>query len=192
MKIGYARVSTIGQSLEVQVEALTKEDCEKVFEEKASGKSADNREQLQLALEFVRAGDILVITKLDRLARSMMDLNIIAKKLKDKSVGLKALDQPEIDTTSALGELLFNVLGAVATFERALINERTAEGRLKAKAKGVKFGAKPKLTDKQLQAAIDEFKEGAKTSAEVAKKHGISRASLYRLMGEQQSIYCAR
>jgi len=187
MKIGYARVSTIGQSLEVQLEALHKEGCEKVFEEKASGKSADNREQLQQALEFVRAGDVLVITKLDRLARSMADLSSIAKQLKSKSVGLKALDQPEIDTTSAIGELLFNVLGVVATFERALILERTEEGRLKAKAKGVKFGAKPKLTDLQLQVVIKEFKEGAMTATSVAKKHGISRATLYRLMGAKQA-----
>lgn len=183
MKIGYARVSSSGQSLDVQLEALHNDGCEKVYEEKASGKSADNREQLQQALEFVRTGDVLVITKLDRLARSMIDLSMIAKKLKDKGVGLKALDQPEIDTTSAIGELLFNVLGAVAAFERALILERTEEGRLKAKAKGVKFGAKPKLTDAQLKLAITEFKEGTMTATAVAQKHGISRATLYRLMG---------
>ena len=188
MKIGYARVSTSGQSLEVQLEALAKEGCEKIFEEKMSGKLADGRAQLQTALDFVRAGDVLVITKLDRLARSMVDLSMIAKKLKDKNVGLKALDQPEIDTTSAIGELLFNVLGAVAAFERALIIERTEEGRQKAKAKGIKFGAKPKLTNKQLNAAIDEFKLGAMSATQVAKKHGISRSSLYRLMNKHQLI----
>lgn len=182
MKVGYARVSTLGQSLENQLESLTKEGCEKVFEEKASGKSADNREQLKIALDFVRAGDVFVITKLDRLARSMSDLGSISKKLKDKGVGLKALDQPEIDTTSPIGELLFNILGSVASFERSLIIERTAEGRVKAKSKGVKFGAKAKLTDSQLEALKAEFISWDGSKSDLAIKHGISRASMYRLV----------
>lgn len=182
MKVGYARVSTVGQSLENQLASLAKEGCEKIFEEKASGKSSDDREQLQSALDFVRAGDVLVITKLDRLARSMIDLSLIAKKLKDKHVGLKALDQPEIDTTSAIGELLFNVLGAVASFERALINERTAEGRAKAMSKGVKFGAKAKLSDSEIVKLKSEFELWEGSKSELAAKYGISRASLYRLI----------
>lgn len=182
MKVGYARVSTVGQSLENQLASLAKEGCEKIFEEKASGKSSDDREQLQSALDFVRAGDVLVITKLDRLARSMIDLSLIAKKLKDKQVGLKALDQPEIDTTSAIGELLFNVLGAVASFERALINERTAEGRAKAMSKGVKFGAKAKLADSDIAKLKSEFELWEGSKSELAAKYGISRASLYRLI----------
>ncbi len=182
MKVGYARVSTLGQSLENQLESLTKEGCEKIFEEKASGKSADEREQLQMALDFVRVDDVLVITKLDRLARSMIDLGLIAKRLKDKGVGLKAIDQSGIDTTTATGELLFNILGSVAAFERALINERTAEGRVKAKAKGVKFGAKAKLSAIEvvkLKSEVEKFK-GSKS--ELASKYGISRASLYRII----------
>ncbi|MES2181109.1 MAG: recombinase family protein [Pseudomonadota bacterium] len=182
MKVGYARVSTLGQSLENQLESLTKEGCERIFTEKASGKSADDREQLQSALEFVRAGDVLVITKLDRLARSMIDLGLISKTLKTKGVGLKALDQPEIDTTSAIGELLFNILGSVAAFERALINERTAEGRTKAKAKGVKFGAKAKLSEKQLSELKLESITWTGSKEDLASKHGISRATLYRLL----------
>ncbi len=181
MKIGYARVSTVGQSLESQLEELEKEGCEKIFQEKASGKDADNRSQLQLALEFVRSGDVLVITKLDRLARSVGDLSIISKKLKEKSVGLKATNQPEIDTTSAIGELLFNVLGAIASFERALINERTAEGRAKALKKGIKFGAKAKLSDKQIVELRSDLRSWEGSKSELAKKYGISRASLYRL-----------
>ena len=183
MKVGYARVSTLSQSLENQLDSLRAEGCEKIFEEKASGKSADNREQLQQALEFVRSGDVLIITKLDRLARSMADLSLIAKRLKEKGVGLKALDQPEIDTTSAIGELLFNVLGAVAAFERALINERTAEGRIKAIQGGTIFGAKPKLTEQQaieLKAEAGGWTQG---KAALAAKHGISRATLYRIIG---------
>jgi DNA invertase Pin-like site-specific DNA recombinase len=186
MKIGYARVSSAGQSLENQIESLTKEGCEKIFREKASGKSAENREQLQVALDFVREGDVLVITKLDRLARSMIDLSQISKKLKEKHVGLKALDQPDIDTTSAIGELLFNVLGAVAAFERSLINERTAEGRIKAIAKGVKFGAKAKLTASELESMITDFHSNEYTKINLAKKYKISRASLYRLVGNHE------
>lgn len=182
MKVGYARVSTLGQSLENQLESLTKEGCEKFFKETASGKSADNREQLQLALDFVRDGDVLVITKLDRLARSMIDLGLIAKKLKDKGVGLKAIDQSGIDTTTATGELLFNILGSVAAFERALINERTAEGRIKAKAKGVKFGAKSKLSDSEIANLKEELETFDGSKADLAHKYGISRASLYRIV----------
>ncbi|MFW5431163.1 MAG: recombinase family protein [Methylophilaceae bacterium] len=181
MKVGYARVSSVGQSLETQLEELKNEGCEEVFQEKASGKDADNREQLQQALGFVRSGDVLVITKLDRLARSMGDLSIISKTLKEKGVGLKAINQPEIDTTSAIGELLFNILGAVASFERSLINERTAEGRAKALKKGVKFGAKAKLTNEQLKALKEELKTWEGSKIELANKFGISRASLYRL-----------
>ncbi|MFA6178253.1 MAG: recombinase family protein [Candidatus Methylopumilus sp.] len=185
MKVGYARVSTLSQSLDAQLASLTDEGCEKIFEEKASGKNADDRKQLQAALEFVRAGDVLIITKLDRLARSMSDLSIIAKQLKAKGVGLKALDQPEIDTTSAIGELLFNVLGAVAAFERSLINERTAEGRLKAIQQGVKFGAKPKLSDEQVKLLKAEAAGWSGSKAALAEKHGISRASLYRVLGDR-------
>lgn len=182
MKVGYARVSTIGQSLEVQLEELEKEGCENIFQEKASGKDADNRVQLQQALEFVRSGDVLVITKLDRLARSMGDLSGISKRLKEKGVGLKAINQPDIDTTSAVGELLFNILGSVAAFERSLINERTAEGRAKAREKGVKFGAKAKLTVKQVEALKAELKTWKGSRSDLAERYGISRASLYRLV----------
>lgn len=112
----------------------------------------------------------------------MMDLNVIAKKLKDKGVGLKALDQPDIDTTSAIGELLFNVLGAVATFERALINERTAEGRAKAMAKGVKFGARAKLTENEVAELKKDLITWTGSKEELAHKYGISRASLYRII----------
>lgn len=182
VKIGYARVSTLGQSLESQIESLTKEGCKKIFQEKASGKSADDREQLQLALGYVREGDVLVVTKLDRLARSMIDLGLIAKRLKDEGVGLKAIDQSGIDTTTATGELLFNILGSVAAFERALINERTAEGRLKAKAKGVKFGAKAKLSEKEVASLKSDLVLFKGSKSELANKYGISRASLYRII----------
>jgi DNA invertase Pin-like site-specific DNA recombinase len=182
MKVGYARVSTIGQSLEIQLEALTKEGCEKIFHEKASGKEATNRAELQHALDFVRDGDVLVVTKLDRLARSMIDLGQIAKRLKDKGVGLKALDQSAVDTTSPTGEFLFNIIGAVASFERALILERTAEGRANAMQRGVKFGKKPSLSPAKIESLKADYAAWTGSKLELAEKYGISRASLYRLV----------
>ena len=182
MKVGYARVSTTGQSLDIQLEALKSNGCEELFQETESGKSADNREQLKTALQFVRKGDALVVTKLDRLARSMVDLGNIADTLKIKGADLIVLGQGGIDTTTSTGMLMFNMLGSFAQFERDLILERTAEGRAKAKAKGVKFGRKVKLDDIKLQEAIAEYKQRNLSASEVARKHGISRSSLYRLM----------
>lgn len=182
MKVGYARVSTTGQSLEVQLETLQQAGCDEVFQEKQSGKLADNREQLQAVLKYVRKGDTLVCTKLDRLARSIGDLDKIAKTLKEKGVELIVLGQSGIDTTTPSGKLMFNMLGAFAEFERDLILERTNEGRIKAKKAGVQFGRKPKLDDNKLQSAINDYKQGSLSASEVAKKYGISRASLYRLM----------
>lgn len=182
MKIGYARVSTTGQSLESQLETLKNAGCDKVYQEKLSGKSADNRERLQTVLEFIQEGDILICTKLDRLARSISDLWSIVNLLESKKAHITILDQPLIDTSKPEGKLVMTMFGYVAETERALILERTANGRAKAKAKGVQFGRKPKLDDNKLQSAIDDYKQGSLSASDVAKKYGISRASLYRLM----------
>lgn len=181
MKIGYARVSTSDQNLDNQVDALIAFGCEKVFQEKQSGKSADNREQLMLALDFVRESDILVVTKLDRMARSVLDLNIIAKRLVDKKVDLKVLTQ-DIDTTTTYGKLVFNVLAAVAQFERELINERVREGIIKAKARGVKFGRSRKVNDDLTKSVISDLAMWTGSKSMLADKHGISRATLYRII----------
>lgn len=181
MKVGYARVSTSDQNLDNQIDALTAFGCDKVFQEKQSGKSADNREQLMLTLDFVREGDVLVITKLDRMARSVLDLNIIAKRLQDKQVDLKVLTQ-DIDTTTIYGKLVFNVLGAVAQFERELINERAREGIVKAKARGVKFGRAKKVDDDLTTTILSELPLWTGSKSELADKHGISRATLYRMI----------
>lgn len=182
MKVGYARVSTTGQSLEVQLDALQSAGCEKVFKEKQSGKTADDREELNSALEYVREGDVLVCTKLDRLARSMSDLWAIITKLESKGVGLKVLDQPLIDTTTREGKLVVTMFGYVAETERSLILERTNEGRAKAKAKGVRFGRKQKLDESKLRLVIDDFRQGRLSAQDLAEKHGISRSTLYRHM----------
>lgn len=181
MKIGYARVSTADQNLDNQILALEAFGCEKIFKEKLSGKSAENREQLQLSLEFVRQGDVLVITKLDRMARSVLDLNIIAKRLLDKQVDLKVLTQ-DIDTTTIYGKLVFNVLGAVAQFERELINERAKDGIIKAKLRGVKFGRARKVDDELAATILSELPSWVGSKSMLADKHGISRATLYRII----------
>ena len=180
MKIGYARVSSASQDLSLQKSKLVDFGCEKLFREKLSGKSADNRKSLQLALDFVREGDSLVITRLDRLARSVIDLGNIAKSLESKNVDLIVLEQ-QIDTSTASGKLMFNMIGAFAEFERDLITERCAEGREKAKANGVQFGRKSTLTPKQLELMRKDFLIWEGSKVELAKKYGISRASLYRI-----------
>jgi len=134
MNVGYARVSTSSQNLENQIDQLKSVGCKKIFSEKRSGKNESDREQFKIMMDFVREGDVLYITKLDRLARSVIDLHNTAKFLQNKDVNLKVLHQ-NIDTTSPAGRLLFTMLGAIAEFERDLINERVREGIEAAKKK---------------------------------------------------------
>lgn len=186
LRIGYARVSSQGQSLDNQVERLTALGCEKLFTEKYSGAKSD-RKQLNAVLDYVREGDALVVTKLDRLARSATDLGQIARKLESKGVDLVVLDQ-QIDTTTPTGKLMFTMIGAFAEFERDLIRERCQEGIAKAKDRGVKFGRKAKLTNQQIVDLKAEFEAGEIGKTELAKKYGISRPSLYRLVGKTTSV----
>ncbi|UTJ06214.1 recombinase family protein [Arcobacter roscoffensis] len=148
MNVGYARVSTSSQNLENQIDQLKSSGCEKFFSEKRSEKNESDREQFNIMMDFVREGDVLYITKLDRLARSVIDLPNIAKFLESKDVNLRVLHQ-NIDTTSPAGRLLFTMLGAIAEFERDLINERVREGIEAAKKKAVQFGRKAILSTKE-------------------------------------------
>ena len=145
-RIGYARVSTTGQDLSLQRDRLA--DCDKIFEEKASGARRTVRPALEEAMNYVREGDVFVVTKLDRLARSVLELMQITQVLQDKKCDLQALDQ-ELDTSTPTGRLIFHVLAVIGEFERELITERSREGRERAMAAGVKFGRKPKLTKKK-------------------------------------------
>ena len=176
-RVGYARVSSVGQSLDIQLEKL--KDCRKIFQEKKSGTS-DKRSQLAACLEYVREEDTLVVTRLDRLARSTLHLCQIADELKRKGVELQVLDQ-NINTGDATGRLLFNMLGAIAQFETEIRSERQMDGIKKAKEKGVRFGAQRKLTGAQ----IVELKE--RRSAGVLIKilmadYKLSKASVYRYL----------
>jgi DNA invertase Pin-like site-specific DNA recombinase len=145
MKYGYARVSTDGQSVDAQVRQLTKAGCKKVFRETASGAKTD-RVQLRKVLEQIDAGDVLMVTRLDRLARSTRDLLNTLATIADRKAGFRSLGDAWADTTSPHGRLMLTVLGGLAEFERELIRARTGEGRARAKARGVKMGRPPKLT----------------------------------------------
>ena len=177
--VGYARVSSVGQSLDVQVEKLTEYGCEKIYKEKRSGTTAD-RPELKSSLDYVREGDTLVITKLDRLARSTFHLTQIVNGLEKKGVDFVVIDQ-QIDTSTPTGKLLFNVLASIAEFETQIRKERQVEGISKAKEKGVKFGAKPKLTETQIQEMSSKRKSGVLIK-DLMSQYGLSKASVYRLI----------
>ncbi|MEQ9006854.1 MAG: recombinase family protein [Ekhidna sp.] len=182
--VGYARVSTNGQSLEAQSEKLEAYGCVKLFQEKFTG-TAREREQLNAVLAYIRQGDSLVVTKLDRLARSAVDLGNIVRVLQEKGVDLIVLDQ-KIDTSTPSGKLMFTMVAAFAEFERDLIVERCRDGIDRAKEKGVKFGRPPKLTSDQIEALKSDFNEGLLSKSELAAKYGISRPSIYRLVKKIQ------
>lgn len=172
-------MSSVGQSLDTQIDKLTAFGCEKVFQEKRSGASRKKRDAVNAALEFCREGDVLVITKLDRLARSMFDLQEIIKTLERKKVEFVVLDQ-QIDTTTPTGRLTFHLLGAVAEFERDLIAERRNEGIVNAKARGAQFGRKPKLTPEQVEEMLAAYQAGEEPR-DLMQRYGISKSSFHRL-----------
>ena len=180
--IGYARVSSYGQSLEVQLDKLKR--CDRVFQEKKSAIS-DNRKELQRCLRFIKVGDSLVITKLDRLARSTRDLLNIMQKLQDKQVKLVVLDQ-QIDTSTATGMLLFTMLGAIATFENDLRKDRQMQGIALAKRKGVKFGRKCSLNPEQISEMRFQRSQGVSV-IELVRQFNVSKASVYRALSRNET-----
>lgn len=174
--VGYARVSSTGQSLEVQREQLIAAGCEEVFEEKRTGTTTEGREELEAALRFVRKGDVFLVCRLDRLARSLVDLRKIIDSLTEKGVGFRCLQQ-HIDTTSSEGRLMLNILASFAEFETDIRRERQADGIAKAKADG-KYRGRPSSID--LAQIVELEREGLGATA-IAKRLGIGRASVYRL-----------
>lgn len=174
--VGYARVSSSGQSLEVQEDQLRAAGCERLFSEKKSGTSTAGREKLEEALAWVRDGDVLVVTRLDRLARSAVDLRQILDSLTLKGVGFRCLQQ-HIDTTTSEGRLMLGVLAAFAEFETDIRRERQREGIEKAKAAG-KYRGRPATIDVEAIATLEA--QGLGPSA-IAKQLGVGRASIYRL-----------
>lgn len=184
--IGYARVSTTGQKLDIQLSKLKEYGCsdEYIFTDKHTGTTAD-RPKLKDCLRFARSGDIVVVTKMDRLARSTLHLHQIVNDLNEKGVGFKVLDQ-SIDTTTKEGRLLFTMLAAIAEFETELRKERQLEGIAKAKENKVRFGAKPKLTYEQVESMREERSNGILIK-DLMSKYSISKASVYRLLSTNNS-----
>ena len=178
--VGYARVSSTGQSLEVQLEKLEAAGCEEIFAEKRSGTVRTERAELEAALRFVRKGDVLIVTRLDRLARSMNDLSSIVADLMQRGVGFRVLDQAAIDTTTAEGRFMLNVLGAFAEFETEIRKERQRDGINKAKAVGV-YKGRPASIDADAVRSLHA--EGLGATA-IAKRLDVGRASVYRLLKE--------
>jgi DNA invertase Pin-like site-specific DNA recombinase len=176
MDVGYARVSTGDQSLDVQLAALNAAGCERVFAEKQSGTSTGKREKLQEALDFVRDGDTLVVTRLDRLARSAVDLHSIVSQLTRKGASFRCLQQSGVDTSTSTGKLLLGMLAAIAEFETDIRKERQREGIERAKAAGVYKGRKPSVD----AAAVRRLHQEGVSPTIIAKQLGIGRASVYR------------
>ena len=175
--VGYARVSSVGQSLDVQLDKL--KDCDKVFREKKTGTSS-TRPRLKACLEYVREGDTLVVTRLDRLARSTLHLCQVAEQLQEKGVNLKVIDQ-SIDTSDATGRLLFNMLGAIAQFETEIRAERQMDGIRNAKANGVHLGRRKNLTEDE-QVELQQKRMDGTLIKELMEEYNLSKASVYRYL----------
>jgi DNA invertase Pin-like site-specific DNA recombinase len=189
MRIGYGRVSTRDQNPDSQEDALRAAGCESIFIDKASGKLARRPELDKALLVANRAGDQLVITKLDRLGRSLEHLIELAKLLQSRDVDLVVLDQG-IDTSTAVGRLFFQIIGAISEFEHALMSERTMDGLAAARARGRTGGQKPKLGPRQVKLARQMYDETGRdgkrryTVAQIAAEFGVSRPTIYRHLGK--------
>src|SRR3954449_6329512 len=179
MIYGYARVSTDGQSVEAQISALSAAGASRVFREIASGAKTD-RTQLRHALDQLNAGDVLLVTRLDRLARSTRDLLNTLAAITGKGAGFRSLGDNWADTTTPHGRLMLTVLGGLAEFERELIRVRTGEGRARAKARGVKLGRRPKLTSHQKREALAR-RESGEPVTEIARSYNVSHSTISRL-----------
>jgi DNA invertase Pin-like site-specific DNA recombinase len=177
--LGYARVSTDGQSLTAQIAELKAAGCTEIFQEKVSGAKSD-RKQLARLIGRLGQDDVLMVTRLDRLARSTRDLLNLLGAVADKKAGFKSLRDTWADTTTAHGRLMLTVLGGLAEFERELIRSRTSEGRERAKAKGVVMGRKPKLTLHQRQEAIAR-RDAGEALVDIGRSYNVSHSTISRL-----------
>ena len=178
MNIGYARVSTQDQKPDLQTDALEKAGCEKIFIEKASGAQRD-RPELKAALDYIRAGDTLVVWKLDRLARSIKQLIETVEALEKRGIGFRSLTE-NVDTTTSSGKLIFHIFASLAEFERSIIRERTKAGLDAARARGKTGGRPPALTEKDIQVAKAMLADTEITVEEVAKRLKVAPSTLYR------------
>ena len=184
---GYARVSTDGQTLDAQLEALKAAGCGRVFQEKVSGARADRR-QLGRLLAAIGSGDVLIVSRLDRLARSTRDLLNILGTLAERGAAFRSLSDQWADTTTPHGRLMLTVLGGLAEFERELIRARTGEGRQRAKARGQHMGRPPALTPPQRREALQALTAGTATQADLARQYNVSQSTISRLADKAEPL----
>jgi DNA invertase Pin-like site-specific DNA recombinase len=180
MLIGYARVSSVGQSLALQIDALTAAGCTKIYSEKRSGRTAADRPELARALDQLREGDTFIVTRLDRLARSVGDLHRIATQLTDAGVDFRCLQQGGVDTSTSAGKLMLAILGAVAEFENDIRRERQRDGIDRAKQRGV-YKGRPATID---AATVRSLRAQGQRPTSIARQLGIGRASVYRALAD--------
>lgn len=184
-RIGYARVSTDDQNLDLQRDALLKAGCGPIYEETASGNSAE-RTELEQCRKALRPGDTLVVWRLDRLGRSLPDLVLSVSQLEQQGISFESLTE-KIETSSAAGKLVFHVFAALAEFERNLIRERTRAGLAAARARGRKGGRKPALTPQQIHEVRALLRDPSIPVSSIAKRYGVSRATIYKHAGASAS-----
>ena len=178
MKFGYARCSTLDQNLDWQIDALTKEGCDRIFQEKFTGTKKDRPELLRM-LDMLREGDTVIICELTRLSRSVKDLFDLVEQVEKAGANIKSLKEPWLDTTTPQGRLLFTIFSGVSQFERELIRERTMEGLASARARG-RMGGRPGKDKKIVEQALTLYDSKAYSVDEISKTTGISRATLYK------------
>lgn len=182
-KIGYARTSTTDQNLDAQIKALTAAGCGMIRTEQKSGASLVGRPELRTILDFIHPGETLVVTRIDRLARSLSDLQTIVQTLKAKGAHLAATEQP-VDTSTATGKAFFDMLGVFAEFETNLRRERQAEGIAAAKIRGVYRGRRPKIDMAEIQTLLSQ----GENPTEIARKLGVSRGTVYKAKAQMESV----
>lgn len=180
-KVGYARVSSKAQDYAAQVEALKAAGCEKIYSEKMSGKTTNGRREFDKLMKALLPGDVVVVHKLDRLARSTRDLHNILHDLDQQGCGFVSLTETWCDTSTKVGRLIMTIMGGISEFERELIRDRCEAGIERAKAKGTKFGRKVKLTPEQRRVAAARYAKG-ETQAQLAAVYGVSEATMYRAL----------
>lgn len=184
MKIGYARVSTQDQNLDRQRDLLLQDGCERIYEEKVSGSKRD-RPQLQLMLDTLREGDVVIVAELSRLGRSVRDLFAIVERINEIGAQIKSLKEPWLDTTTPHGRLLFTFFSGISEFERDLIRQRTKEGMAAARARG-RNGGHPTLNSKKVDLALRMYDSKACSVTDITKATGVSKSSLYRYLNERK------
>lgn len=178
MKFGYARCSTLDQNLDWQIDALTKEGCDRIFQEKFTGTKKDRPELLRM-LDMLREGDAVIICELTRLSRSVKDLFDLVERVEKAGANIKSLKEPWLDTTTPQGRLLFTIFSGVSQFERELIRERTMEGLASARARG-RMGGRPGKDPKVVEQALTLYNSKAYSVDEISKTTGLSRGTIYK------------